>query len=507
MPQERLQLFGVRFPKVDQLGEHLQGLRTQMVLDVFHFLFDRFCPEPKQSQKLGQRLVPRLDPGGHGAAFHREGEPSILFVVQQTPGRQAPHHVGDGGRRQAQFLGHVYHAGVTLLIHQLGDPFQVIFRGVRVPGAPRRDTLSLPIHAFSYAVRGLSSNFFWPKTEFYKSDIVLCLKHLFDLMTTDSTMPRMNSCRLDKAGDRPDLPFVRDRRRGRSLWGVCFILWSLSGPVLAAETGEKEASPAPDKTRYHLFNPTPREQMREMSTDRPDKTESAYSLDAGHFQLEMDLVAYARDHDVSGANDVKTEAYSIAPVNLKVGLLNDVDFQLLLQSYVRVRVKDRNAGTVSERSGFGDIATRLKVNLWGNDGGRTALALMPFAKFPSNQDHLGNDSIEGGVIVPLAVELPWGWGMGVMTQFNVDRDVDDSGYHPAFINSITFSHDIYGGLAGFVEFFSEVSTEQDSDWIGTLDLGLTYRATENLQLDGGVYIGATESADDVAPFLGLSWRY
>ena len=43
------------------------------------------------------------------------------------------------------------------------------------------------------------------------------------------------------------------------------------------------ADPAPaDKRHYHLFNPTPRELLREMSTDRPDVTESAFTVDAGH---------------------------------------------------------------------------------------------------------------------------------------------------------------------------------------------------------------------------------
>lgn len=37
----------------------------------------------------------------------------------------------------------------------------------------------------------------------------------------------------------------------------------------------------PDKRNYTLFNPTPTAQMREMSTDHPDKTESPYTVDAG----------------------------------------------------------------------------------------------------------------------------------------------------------------------------------------------------------------------------------
>ncbi len=38
---------------------------------------------------------------------------------------------------------------------------------------------------------------------------------------------------------------------------------------------------ARDKGSYNLFKPTPREFMRGMSTDRPDQTESPYTVDAG----------------------------------------------------------------------------------------------------------------------------------------------------------------------------------------------------------------------------------
>src|ERR1700690_1895783 len=48
----------------------------------------------------------------------------------------------------------------------------------------------------------------------------------------------------------------------------------------------------PDKSQYNLFNPTPVKYMRELSPDRPDETESPYTVDAGHFQLEMDFANY-----------------------------------------------------------------------------------------------------------------------------------------------------------------------------------------------------------------------
>ncbi len=41
---------------------------------------------------------------------------------------------------------------------------------------------------------------------------------------------------------------------------------------------------------FHLFDPIPSSQMRSLSTDRPDKTESPYSVAAGHVQVETDLI-------------------------------------------------------------------------------------------------------------------------------------------------------------------------------------------------------------------------
>ena len=75
------------------------------------------------------------------------------------------------------------------------------------------------------------------------------------------------------------------------------------------------------------------------------------------------------------------------------------------------------------------------------------------------------------------------------------------------MNTVTFGHDIIGDLGGYVEFFSSVSAEAGSDWVGTVDLGLTYALTKNIQLDAGINIGVTRAADDWNPFVGISWRF
>lgn len=65
--------------------------------------------------------------------------------------------------------------------------------------------------------------------------------------------------------------------------------------VCAATLGGATGAVAEDKSGYTLFNPTPDRQLRDMSTDRPDATESPYTVDAGRIQLEMDLAGYTQD--------------------------------------------------------------------------------------------------------------------------------------------------------------------------------------------------------------------
>src|SRR5258705_11409916 len=78
------------------------------------------------------------------------------------------------------------------------------------------------------------------------------------------------------------------------------------------------AARAEDKSGFTLFYPTPRPLMRELNTDRPDTTESPYTVDAGHFQIELSFVDFT--HDRSGG--VSTDTIVAAPFNAKVGLLN-----------------------------------------------------------------------------------------------------------------------------------------------------------------------------------------
>ncbi len=282
-------------------------------------------------------------------------------------------------------------------------------------------------------------------------------------------------------------------------WGALCLSFNITQIAAAAE----EQGPAPDKNSYNLLNPVPAALMRELAPDRPDKTESPYTVDAGHFQLEMDFANYTLDK----LEETRIRAWNVAPVNFKAGLLNNIDLQFVFDNYLSVRAEDRTTGAFAAQSGIGDFTTRLKVNLWGDDDGRTAFALLPYVKFPTSTDQLGNNGVEGGCILPLAVKLPADFDLGLETAASLMRNGANDGYHEEFIGSITLDHAIVGDLSGYVEFFSNITTEQQSSWVGTVDVGLELLVTKNTQLDCGANIGITPAADDWNFFAGITVRF
>ena len=240
-----------------------------------------------------------------------------------------------------------------------------------------------------------------------------------------------------------------------------------------------------------ISNPLFAAELRPFSTDRPDTTESPYSVDAGHFQFETEIGSWTRD----GGD---WSEFTLGELNAKVGLDDSTDLQVVLPIYTHVR---RGA------EGFGDVQIRLKRNLWGNDEGSTALALMPYVKLPTADSDLGNGDFEGGLMIPFAFDGPQEWSCGVMGELDVVSDEDSGGYLAEALVSATASHGITENTAAFFEVVGIFTPESGDDQEAYFNSGMTWAISETLQLDGGIRVGLTDASADLSPFLGLSVKF
>jgi hypothetical protein len=237
--------------------------------------------------------------------------------------------------------------------------------------------------------------------------------------------------------------------------------------------------------------------LRELTTDRPDSTESPFTVDPGHLQLEMDVASFTRDR----LDGVRTEEWNVAPFNLRYGLNADLEAGIFLAPYVRV-TESRRGGAKTRVSGIGDTTLRIKQNFLGNDGGATAFGVMADLKLPTAADGLGNDRTEAALSLPVAYELGGGWAGAAMTV--VEYAYTDRGRRAVWVNTITFARDIVPDLGGFVEL---TSIAGDGRHVATFNCGLTRSLGATTQLDCGINVGISRTAPDLTVFAGLSRKY
>jgi hypothetical protein len=275
--------------------------------------------------------------------------------------------------------------------------------------------------------------------------------------------------------------------------------------AIAPTLGEAQEDALSSKSQYNLFRRTPADLRRPLSTDRPDRTESPHTVDAGLFQVEVDVFTYRGDGSADALPGVESSSIALAPINIKAGLLHNVDLQFVMETWASNQRTE--GGNVQRQRGLGAITVRTKVNIWGNDAGRTAFAIMPVIAFVA-EPGASQRVVNYGVIMPLKVDLGAGWSLGTMLQFDLAHDAADAPRRVVAIGSASVGRGIVGSLSFYVEVYGgTVIADASGDWEGTSDLGLTLALGQNLQLDAGLNLGLTRAAEDVNPFLGLAFRF
>ena len=289
------------------------------------------------------------------------------------------------------------------------------------------------------------------------------------------------------------------------LTGAFIVLASVvSGIAQPAVRLDTPANPADtDKSGYTLFNPTPDAALRTFSPDRPTKSNGPLTVDAGRLQYETDLVNYTH----SNVGGISTRTFVALDPTLKVGLTQRVDLELQFNGYTTMHAAGPGIATLSQADGAGDLVVRGKVNLFGNDGGSVAMALIPYVKLPTAARTLGNNQVEGGVIAPLLIMLPAGFILTVMPELDVLKNAADSGKHLNATGVLDVGYAIDKKWTVFGELYAAAGTDSRTPPVYTADAATAYLLTETVQLDAGVNVGLNRNAPNLQFYTGISQRF
>src|SRR5262249_1568769 len=255
-----------------------------------------------------------------------------------------------------------------------------------------------------------------------------------------------------------------------SLAFLCCVAYAAT--ALSAEDEEEEGkTKCPDNSQYTLFNPTPANCLREFDPDRPDVTDSPFTVDAGHIQFESGLFSYALSRpDRQG---VVTEEFDILDTNIRLGITNyaeiDLDVPPLDIEHTRFPISRFDTW----RSGPGQLELQAKINFFGKDNfekpGSLALGLIPRLDIPTV---IGGDHVEGGVAVPFAIKFSEKVELEMMTEYDIIHNEEGTGYHVEYLNSASLSYDWTEKLSTYYEVATLFGTQDPLGGIVTLDTGV-----------------------------------
>lgn len=260
---------------------------------------------------------------------------------------------------------------------------------------------------------------------------------------------------------------------------------------------------AQDKSSYHLFNPTPKERMREFATERPTKGAASTTVDAGHWQIESEILNFSEDG--SGRNEVRT--LTLLSTILRLGLLNDLEVQVEIDPFIE-EVTDNDGPNRRTVNGVGQTALRFKQNLIGNDQGSVSVALQPGVVFATAKEEFrAHERVEGSLALPFNWNLSSLWSINGMVQYdNINSDPDLAhqsnvqtmvGVGRSISEHYNLQFEIYNNYKNNPEWTNET----------TLDFAVQYSLNEMTKLDAGTFIGLSPEATDGEYFVGASMRF
>ena len=180
--------------------------------------------------------------------------------------------------------------------------------------------------------------------------------------------------------------------------------------------------------------------------------------------------------------------------------------QLGLTAFGHVRT--RTSGSVTERSGVGDVTIALRRNLLSPDGSGTTAAVQPYFTLPTGGSAIGSGDWSAGVLLPFGFDLNDTISLAFSAQASLEPDADEEGHHAAF-----------GGVAGLGIGLSErlsasveLAVFQDEDSVGSATealLGLSFALglSDKVQIDAGLNLGLNDDSPDTELYAGIVTRF
>jgi outer membrane putative beta-barrel porin/alpha-amylase len=239
-----------------------------------------------------------------------------------------------------------------------------------------------------------------------------------------------------------------------------------------------------------------------LETDRPDFVEASSLVPRGRVQLESGYT-FTRDR----VGDIEATAHAVPQFVWRIGLTERFEMRMVWDNgYNFEREVDRGAGTVTKRSGGGDMDLGLKTALLKPNGWIPEACVISTLSVPTGADEYRSSKTQP------KFNLLYGWDLTDDLSFagatGLQYLFEDDDNFIQISQAFTTGYSITEKLGMYVEWFSfYYDGANDGKPQHYADSGFTYKFTPNFQVDIRAGIGLNDAANDLFTGVGYALRW
>ena len=238
-------------------------------------------------------------------------------------------------------------------------------------------------------------------------------------------------------------------------------------------------------------------------TDRPDQTESAFTVPSRLFQVEAGWGYGERREE--GA-EVTFQGFPQAL--LRIGLNDRFELRLGVPGFEIDRTDTATDKTTTR--GLIDATLGFKTVIAEEKGALPQTAFLGTLVVPSGDEEFSSDRFEPSFRFlfsnTLSPRLSLGYNLGVLWLTEPDEEGNPDTLS-VFDWTVALGISANEKLGVFVEAFGLAPIDAETRTITSFDTGLTYLLTPRLQLDASIGAGLSSAAPDWTVGLGISFRF
>jgi hypothetical protein len=256
--------------------------------------------------------------------------------------------------------------------------------------------------------------------------------------------------------------------------------------ILIVQLSLAQTSPVSDKKPSEVQLIT-EPVLPEITTDRPDQTESSTTVPLKSLQIECGTMIGNYNFNTSSE-----KLFLIPTTLLRYGLTKSIELRLVEQL-----ISIKNEQSSEEHFGLSDLELGAKIQILKNPSINTEIAFISHLVIPTGAVSITNEYV--GTVNKLSIShsitdfLDLGYNLG----YNY------FGHEKGYLTySLAFGLGLTERMGTYVETYGEVT--EFTDWISNFDSGITYLVRENMQLDFSFGLGLNQKMNYFS--LGFSWN-